>query len=255
MLPGEKTSATRDNRAVAVSGDRRHGAIIPRWRVMVGNRERIVLESLRLFNDKGFDFVSTNQISKELGISPGNLYYHFRNKEEIASELYSRMTDEVRANGSWDSPVTPAGVARIYIVSLEIIQRFRFVFADSATLMRASPSIASRHRESLSWATGRLIALFEELRALGHFRWPDLPGSSVGRCASTTAVVFVGWWQYLGAVYGERAATHGHLGEGARQAFSIVEPHLTDGFAGEVTSEIERLAAGEMIDGVQRACP
>ncbi|MTD56087.1 TetR/AcrR family transcriptional regulator [Amycolatopsis pithecellobii] len=214
---------------------------------MVGNRERIVLESLRLFNENGFDSVSTNQISRELEISPGNLYYHFRNKEEIASELYSRMTDEVRANGSWDSPITPAGVARIYVVALDIIQRFRFVFADSATLMHASPSIASRHRDSLSWATGRLVALFEELRALGHFRRPDLTESSVGRCATTTAVVFVGWWQYLGAVYGERAAGHGHLEEGARQAFSIVEPHLTDSFASEITSEIERLAASEMI--------
>jgi AcrR family transcriptional regulator len=212
-----------------------------------------LLESLRLFNEDGFDFVSTNQISRELEISPGNLYYHFRNKEEIASELYSRMTDEVRSNGSWESPVTPAGVARIYIDSLNTIHRFRFVFANSETLMRASPSIAARHRESLAWATDRLIALFEELRALGHFRRQDLPGSSVGRCAATTAVVFIGWWQYLGAVYGERAAGHAHLGEGARQAFSILEPHLTDGFAAEVTAEIERLAASEMINGVQRA--
>lgn len=210
-----------------------------------------MLESLRLFNENGFDFVSTNQISKELGISPGNLYYHFRNKEEIASELYSRMTDEVRANGSWDSPMTPAGVARVYVVSLDIIQRFHFVFADSVTLMHASPSIASRHKESLSWATGRLTALFEELRALGHFRWPELAGSSVERCAATTAVVFVGWWQYAGAVYGGRAAKRGHLGEGARQAFSIVEPYLTDSFASEVTSEIERSAAGKMINGVR----
>ncbi len=220
----------------------------------MGNRERIVLESLRLFNEDGFDFVTTNQISKELKISPGNLYYHFRNKEEIASELYSRMTDEVRANGTWESPVTPAGVARVYLASLDTIHRFRFVFADSETLMRASPSIASRHRDSLAWATDRLVALFEELRASGHFRRPDLPESAVGRCAATTAVVFVGWWQYLGAVYGERAGRNAHLGEGARQAFSILEPHLTDSFASEVASEIERVAGDEMIIGaVQRA--
>lgn len=220
----------------------------------MGNRERIVLEGLRLFNEDGFDAVSTNHISKKLGISPGNLYYHFRNKEEIAFELYSRMADEVRRNGVWDSPVTSAGVARVYVISLSIILRFRFVFADSASLMRANPSIASRHSESLSWATDRLIALFEELRALGHFRRPDLPGSSVGRCASTTAVVFVGWWQYLGAIYGEQGATHGHLREGARHAFSIIEPHLTDDFAKEVAAEIDRIAACGTIDGLPPAC-
>lgn len=220
----------------------------------MGNRERIVLKSLQLFNENGFDFVGTNQISRELEISPGNLYYHFRNKEEIAAELYSRMTDEVRANGSWNSPATPAGVAQLYVNSLDTMQRFRFVFADSITLMRSSPSLASRHRESLSWATDRLISLFEELRALGHFRWPDLAESSVRQCAATTAVVFIGWWQYVEIVYGERAVKYGHLGEGARQAFSIVEPHLTDSFASEAMSEIERIATSEMTDGVRRAC-
>ncbi|MCS7478721.1 TetR/AcrR family transcriptional regulator [Umezawaea endophytica] len=200
-------------------------------------------EALRLFNENGFDLVTTNQISKELKISPGNLYYHFRNKEEIASELYSHMTDEVRRNGSWNSPVTATGVAMAYLGSFDTIQRFRFVFADSTTLMHASPSLASRHRQSLSWATDRLVALFEELRALGHLRSPDLPGDTVARCASTTAVVFVGWWQYLGAIHGGRAATHAQLGEAARQAFSIVEPHLTEDFAAEVTSEIDRIAA------------
>lgn len=221
----------------------------------MGNRERIVIEGLRLFNENGFDLVSTNEISKELEISPGNLYYYFRNKEDIASELYSHMTDEVRRNGSWDSPVTATEVATIYVVALDIIQRFRFIFADSTTLMHASPTIAARHKESLSWATDRLIALFEELRALGRFRCSDLPGSTVGRCASTTAVVFVGWWQYLGAIAEERATAYAQLGEAARQAFSIVEPHLTESFASDVTSEIDRFAAYRMIDRVPQARP
>lgn len=66
---------------------------------MVGmkTKEKIILSSIELFNKSGVVAVTTNHIAKELNISPGNLYFHFRNKEEIIRQIFKLMCRETYA--------------------------------------------------------------------------------------------------------------------------------------------------------------
>ena len=54
-------------------------------------RDRIVETSRELFNEEGASRVTTNHIAAAMTISPGNLYYHFRDKEEIIREIFARV--------------------------------------------------------------------------------------------------------------------------------------------------------------------
>ncbi len=49
----------------------------------------------RLFTVKGFDYTTTNDILKEIGIARGTLYYHFRSKEDILDAMIDRITERL----------------------------------------------------------------------------------------------------------------------------------------------------------------
>lgn len=60
-------------------------------------KEEILDVAERLFDTKGFDNTSTNDILAGVGIARGTLYYHFKSKEEILDGVIERMTNRMMA--------------------------------------------------------------------------------------------------------------------------------------------------------------
>ncbi len=98
--------------------------------------ERILDTSLELFNRFGEPNVSTTLISAELGISPGNLYYHYPAKEELITKLYDRydlaLTELLQAA----EDVGDVEDAWFFIHTLfELIWSYRFLYRDLNDLL------------------------------------------------------------------------------------------------------------------------
>ena len=95
-------------------------------------KERILQISLQLFNERGERSVTTNHIAAELGISPGNLYYHFRNKQEIIKELaqqYQSETLEMLALPT-DRPLNANDKISYFQVLSNQLWAYRFIHRD-----------------------------------------------------------------------------------------------------------------------------
>jgi AcrR family transcriptional regulator len=110
----------------------------------VNNRQRILEQSVSLFNNAGVATVSTNHICESLSISPGNLYFHFKNKEAIVRELFARMCQETYA--LWKSelrlpqPRPPMGFID---QSLDIFWRYRFFHREMYHLRRQDADLSA----------------------------------------------------------------------------------------------------------------
>lgn len=62
----------------------------------MSTKKRIIETAKALFNSFGTKNISTNHIAKELNMSPGNLYYHYKNKEEIIRDIYLEMLESLK---------------------------------------------------------------------------------------------------------------------------------------------------------------
>ena len=111
-------------------------------------RERILDASLELFNVQGERSVTTNHIAAHLGMSPGNLYYHFRNKQMIIAELF--FAYEARVDGFLRRPqaraLTVADKTLYLEALLAAMWHYRFLHRDLEHLLAADPRLAERYR-------------------------------------------------------------------------------------------------------------
>ena len=86
----------------------------------VKTSERIVQTSLELFNQQGERSVSTNHIAAHMEISPGNLYYHFPNKQAIIAVLfreYEALVDSFLAMLSGQRQATDAALGKLEVLA------------------------------------------------------------------------------------------------------------------------------------------
>jgi AcrR family transcriptional regulator len=108
-------------------------------------RDRILACSLRLFNEDGVAAVSTHRIAADLGISPGNLHYHFKSKKLIASWLFRRFED--RFAPCIDASATVTALDDLWLslhLTFETVSEYRFVYRDIDHLLNEIPELESR---------------------------------------------------------------------------------------------------------------
>lgn len=194
-------------------------------------RERILATALSAFNDFGEPKVTTSAIADALNISPGNLYYHFRNKDAIIDALFEQF--EGRLSELLDAPPPPAITfedAWLFIhLLLETIWQYRFVYRDLNDLAARSRRLALHVRTLLERKKRAALGL---CHALTGPMGAATPARELEALATNMVVVATYWLSYETAgrtrSFEDPAQRDGAMARGAWQVLSLLAPYLDD---------------------------
>ena len=198
-------------------------------------RARVLAESLRLFNERGEPNVATGSIAQALDISPGNLYYHFRSKEQIVEELFARFEERMDVDPGHPSS-GPDAIEDLWLylhLMLEGIWDYRFLYRNLDDLVARNRRLRERFNRIADRKLAAVVSLCEGMVRAGLMRARD---DEIRALAANVLVVSTYWLSFR-ALRAGRASEAADIGQAAFQVMALVAPYL----AAEARAHLDRL--------------
>ena len=200
-------------------------------------RERILETSLRLFNEFGEPNVTTTVIADEMNISPGNLYYHFRNKDEIIGEIFAVFEREIEATLAAPARRAPdVEDAWLFLhVVFELIWKYRVLYRDLNDLLSRNRTVEIHFKRILEHSIRTATLLCEGMVASDQMRASK---AEIDALAANMVVVSTYWLSFEYVREPRKPLDAEALGRGVYQVMAMVAPF----FQGDSRRLFEKLS-------------
>ncbi len=190
--------------------------------------ERILEVTLELFNRFGEPNVSTTLISAELGISPGNLYYHYPAKDELINSLFDRYEKSLNELLNASDDVRDVEDAWFFMHTLfELIWQYRFLYRDLNDLLSKNRRLETHFQWVLKNKTRAVKTMLDSMSRTGAIH---IDSRELESTATSMVVVLTYWlsFEYVkdprNALEPESAQTA--LLRGAHHVLNLLVPYL-----------------------------
>jgi len=190
--------------------------------------ERILEASLDLFNRFGEPNVSTTLISAELGISPGNLYYHYPAKDELINSLFDRYEKSLGELLNASDGVRDVEDAWFFTHTLfERIWQYRFLYRDLNDLLSKNRRLETHFQGVLKNKTRAIRAMLDGMGRAGSLAIDSREVEATATCM----VVVLTYWLSFEYVRDPRRALEPETAQlalmrGAYQVLNLLAPYL-----------------------------
>lgn len=162
-------------------------------------RDKIIDTALQLFNEQGTKAVSTNHIAAAACISPGNLYYHFRNKEDIIRAIFEQMdaygVEQYQHILDTYPPGTIEALEHTFVMIQKYNWRYRFFKRELTALIMNDSLLKERFHATNSRMRGMIGFTIDGGIANGSIQ--PMTQTTKGHLIDAVWLVALFWLNYL----------------------------------------------------------
>lgn len=191
-------------------------------------RERILVTSLELFNMCGEPNVTTVDIANEMDISPGNLYYHYRNKDEIIFQIFNQFESEMQETlNVTEQDLTGMVENWLYIrLIFENIWHYRFFYRDLNNILGRDKTLNKRFNRLLDKKVKAAKTVVNKLMNEGLLHANEFEMNALINNIALTAT----FWLNFECVKngGDNTDGSAKLGQGVHQVMMQISPYLEE---------------------------
>lgn len=193
----------------------------------ISNRERIIDTAISLFNENGSHSSTTNLICETMKISPGNLYYHFKNKQEIIREIFSRISSDFDSlwNFTPEQPFTSKTFDALIMTASSIYYSYRFFYLELPSLIAQDTALKKMYIANQTVKMKKSESFLKALTDTGILS-PGLGKQELNALLESSWVLFDFRLSYL-FISGKKIST-GTIEEGINSQLILFKPFLTE---------------------------
>ncbi|MFK8018703.1 MAG: TetR/AcrR family transcriptional regulator [Pseudomonadales bacterium] len=201
-------------------------------------KEKILLKSLELFNQLGEPNVTTLDVATELEISPGNLYYHFKGKDEIIEVLFQRFESDILdlQMHRVESDAVLLDLWTYLQFSFEVMAEYLFLFRDVADLLSRYQKLQRKFNGVLAAQRRTLLLLANGLVEEGSL---TASNSELSHLVEHMTMTMSFWLNYQRVQAHDMHAFEPDLADCAYQVIAQLLPYLEH----ETRLEVQAIAS------------
>lgn len=186
-------------------------------------RERILESAIMLFNRFGYVNVRLQHIADEVGLSIGNLAYHFRTKDDILETIYQQIEIEQK-NLLAELRIVPlfVNINTHLENTFAIQQKYSFFYSDTFEILRGFPIIKRNYREYTKWYISQIEIMITYNVSRGVFEEEKIQGLHKQLALHYWSIIEL--WLYQNRI---RATEEITLESFQNAVWSLLIPHFT----------------------------
>ena len=131
----------------------------------IKTKDKILSTAIKQYNELGVQGVTSRHIAGEMGISHGNLDYHYKTKEDLLLAIHERMRKEMsEIYETQKTSISSIENFHLLLIQFEEFQyRYRFFNLDVLEITRSFPAVSKLIQTTFELRKSQTELLFEKL--------------------------------------------------------------------------------------------